>query len=38
MTIPVSRLKKHWMKEPGFKARYDALEAELAIASILIEA
>jgi transcriptional regulator with XRE-family HTH domain len=38
MTIPVRRLKKRWMKEPGFKAGYDALEAEFAIASILIEA
>ncbi len=38
MATPVSRLKKRWMKEPGFKAGYDALESEFAIASILIEA
>jgi len=38
MTIPVSRLTKRWVKEPGFKTGYDALEAEFAIASILIEA
>jgi transcriptional regulator with XRE-family HTH domain len=38
MTIPVSKLKKRWLKEPGFKAGYDALEDEFAIASILIEA
>lgn len=38
MTIPVSKLKKRWMKEPGFKAGYDALDSEFAIASILIQA
>lgn len=38
MGIPVSKLKKRWMKEPGFKGGYDALEAEFALASILIEA
>ena len=38
MTIPVSGPKKRWMKESGFKAGYDALEAEFAIARILIEA
>jgi transcriptional regulator with XRE-family HTH domain len=38
MTIPVSKLKKRWMKEPGFKKGYDALEAEFALASMLIEA
>lgn len=38
MTIPFSRLKKRWMKQPGFKEGYDALEAEFEIASMLIEA
>ena len=38
MGIPISKLKKRWMKEPGFKGGYDALEAEFALASILIEA
>jgi ribosome-binding protein aMBF1 (putative translation factor) len=37
-TIPVSRLKKRWMKGPGFKAGYDALQEEFTIASVLIEA
>jgi transcriptional regulator with XRE-family HTH domain len=36
--IPVNRLKKRWMKEPRFKAGYDALGAEFALASMLIEA
>jgi transcriptional regulator with XRE-family HTH domain len=38
MTVPIGKLKKRWMKEPGFKAGYDALEEEFAIASVLIEA
>jgi len=38
MGIPVKKLKKRWMKEPGFKAGYDALEEEFALASMLIEA
>ena len=38
MAIPVKKLKKRWMKEPGFKAGYDALEEEFALASMLIEA
>jgi phage-related protein/DNA-binding phage protein len=38
MGIPISKLKKRWMKEPGFKGGYDALEAEFTLASILIEA
>ena len=38
MAIPISRLKKRWMKEPGFKAGYDALHEEFTIASVLIEA
>jgi transcriptional regulator with XRE-family HTH domain len=38
MAIPVSKLKKRWMKEPGFKTGYDALEKEFALASMLIDA
>jgi transcriptional regulator with XRE-family HTH domain len=38
MAIPVSKLKKRWMKEPGFKEGYAALEAEFALASMLIDA
>ena len=38
MGTPVSKLKKRWMKEPGFKEGYDALEEEFTLASMLIEA
>ena len=38
MTIPVSKLKKRWMKEPGFRAGYDALAEEFSLASTLIQA
>ena len=38
MGIPISKLKRRWMKEPGFKSGYDALEAEFTLASVLIEA
>jgi len=38
MAIPVGRLKKRWMKEPGFKKGFDALADEFALASMLIEA
>ena len=38
MSIPVKRIKKRWMKEPGFKEGYDALEEEFLLAGILIEA
>ena len=30
MSTPVSKLKKRWMKEPGFREGYDALAAEFA--------
>ena len=33
MSTPVSKLKKRWMKEPGFKEGYDALAEEFAPAS-----
>ena len=38
MTIPLKKVAKRWMKEPGFKEGYDALEDEFALASQLIEA
>ena len=38
MAIPVGKLKKRWMNVPGFKAGYDALEPEFALASMRIEA
>jgi transcriptional regulator with XRE-family HTH domain len=38
MGIPVKKIKKRWMKEPGFKEGYDALEEEFSLASMLIEA
>ena len=38
MAIPISKLKKRWMREPGFKEGYAALEAEFALASMLIDA
>jgi ribosome-binding protein aMBF1 (putative translation factor) len=38
MTISLRKVAKRWMKEPGFKAGYDALEEEFSLASLLIEA
>jgi transcriptional regulator with XRE-family HTH domain len=38
MGIPVKRIAKRWMKEPGFRDGYDALEEEFSLASILIAA
>ena len=38
MNIPLKKVAKRWMKEPGFKEGYDALEDEFALASQLIEA
>jgi transcriptional regulator with XRE-family HTH domain len=37
MAIPFKKVAKRWMKEPGFKAGYDALEDEFALANHLIE-
>ena len=34
----LSELKEQWMKEPAFKAEYDALEDEFSLARELIEA
>jgi len=36
--IPVEEVAKEWMKDPEFRAEYDALEDEFALASALIKA
>ena len=36
--IPVEEVAEEWLKDPEFKAAYDALEEEFALASALIEA
>ena len=36
--IPVEEVAKEWFKDPEFRAAYDALEEEFALASALIEA
>ena len=33
MSMPVSKLKKRWLKKPGFKEGYDALAEEFAPAT-----
>ena len=38
MGVPLKSIAKRWMKEPGFKKGYDALEEEFSLASQLIEA
>lgn len=38
MTISINKLKKRWLREPGFRKGYDALAEEFALASMLIEA
>jgi transcriptional regulator with XRE-family HTH domain len=38
MGIPLKKVAKRWLKEPGFREGYDALEAEFAVASLLIAA
>lgn len=38
MGIPLKKVAKKWLKDPEFKAGYDALEEEFAIASVLIAA
>jgi transcriptional regulator with XRE-family HTH domain len=38
MGIPLKKVAKRWLKEPGFREGYDALEAEFTIASLLIAA
>ncbi len=36
--IPLSEAAKEWMKDPEFRAAYDALEEEFSIVSALIKA
>lgn len=36
--IPVEEAAKKWMKDPEFRAEYDALEEEFALAAALIRA
>jgi ribosome-binding protein aMBF1 (putative translation factor) len=36
--IPVEEAAKEWMKDPEFRAEYDALEDEFTLASALIKA
>jgi ribosome-binding protein aMBF1 (putative translation factor) len=36
--IPVEEAAQKWMKDPAFRAEYDALEDEFALASALIKA
>jgi DNA-binding XRE family transcriptional regulator len=38
VAIPFKKVMKRWMKEPGFKAGYDALTEEYVLARLLIEA
>lgn len=38
MTLPFNALKDEWMKDPAFRAEYDALAPEFALARALIEA
>lgn len=38
MGIPLNKITKRWMKEPGFREGYDALEEEYSVASMLIAA
>lgn len=38
MGIPLKKVAKRWLKDPAFKAGYDALEEEFSLASLLIEA
>jgi ribosome-binding protein aMBF1 (putative translation factor) len=36
--IPVREAAREWLKDPAFRAEYEALEPEFALASALIEA
>lgn len=36
--IPVEEVAREWMKDPAFRAAYDALEEEFALAEALIKA
>lgn len=36
--IPVADLAREWLRDPEFRAEYDALESEFTLAAALIEA
>jgi ribosome-binding protein aMBF1 (putative translation factor) len=38
MTIPFKKLKDEWMKDPAFRAEYERLKPEFALALSLIKA
>jgi transcriptional regulator with XRE-family HTH domain len=38
MGIPLEKVAQKWLKDASFKAGYDSLEEEFALASLLIEA
>jgi predicted transcriptional regulator len=38
MTIPFKKLKEAWMKDPAFRAEYERLKPEFALALALIKA
>ena len=38
MTIPFRKLKNEWLKEPGFRAEYERLKPEFALALALLKA
>lgn len=38
MTIPFRKLKDEWLKDPGFRAEYDRLKPEYALALALLTA
>jgi ribosome-binding protein aMBF1 (putative translation factor) len=38
MTIPFKKLKDEWMKEPSFRAEYERLKPEFALALAFIKA
>jgi ribosome-binding protein aMBF1 (putative translation factor) len=38
MTIPFKKLKDEWMKSPSFRAEYDRLAPEFALALALVKA
>lgn len=38
MTIPLKKLKDEWMKDPTFRAEYDKLKPEFALALAMVKA
>ena len=37
-SIPLEEVSREWLRDPEFRAEYDALESEFALAAALIEA